>query len=173
MSIKVMSQQLANQIAAGEVVERPASVIKELLENSIDSGAKQIKIYVECAGSQYIKVEDDGCGIPKDDLIFALKRHATSKITTVDDLMAIETMGFRGEALASISSVARVRLTSRVESSNHAWSLYAEDGACEEITASQYQIGTKIEVMDFYLIFVSKIYIRNININEISRASHV
>lgn len=156
-----MSQQLANQIAAGEVVERPASVIKELLENSIDSGAKQIKIYVECAGSQYIKVEDDGCGIPKDDLIFAIKRHATSKITTVDDLIAIETMGFRGEALASISSVARVRLTSRAEPSIHAWSLYAEDGACEEITASQYQIGTKIEVMDlFYNVPARKRFMR-------------
>ena len=103
--IHLLSQRLSNQIAAGEVVERPASVVKELLENSIDAGAKSISIDLVKGGQQLIRVTDDGCGMSKQDALLCLERHATSKITSVDDLEALSTMGFRGEALAAISSV--------------------------------------------------------------------
>src|ERR687885_2187213 len=109
--IRVLSDHLANQIAAGEVVERPASVAKELVENSIDAGARSVEIDVEAGGRRLLRVADDGCGMTRDDAVLAFERHATSKIATADDLAAISTLGFRGEALASIASVARVELT--------------------------------------------------------------
>ena len=108
--IKILPDNLANQIAAGEVVERPASVIKELVENSLDAGATQVKIEIELGGRRLMRVTDDGSGMVRDDAILAFERHATSKIKTLEDLSKIITLGFRGEALASIASVAKVKL---------------------------------------------------------------
>ena len=111
--IRVLSDQVANQIAAGEVVERPASVVKELLENSLDAGAQRIRIDVEAGGRKLIRISDDGRGMVRDDALLAFERHATSKIHSSDDLLELTTLGFRGEALPSIASVARVHLTTR------------------------------------------------------------
>ena len=108
--IRVLSDQVANQIAAGEVVDRPASVVKELLENALDAGATRIRVEVEAGGRKLIRIADDGCGMNRDDALLAFERHATSKLRTADDLLSIATLGFRGEALPSIASVARVTL---------------------------------------------------------------
>ena len=108
--IRVLSDQVANQIAAGEVVDRPASVVKELLENALDAGAQRIRVEVEAGGRKLIRITDDGCGMNRDDALLAFERHATSKLRTADDLLSIATLGFRGEALPSIASVARVTL---------------------------------------------------------------
>src|ERR1700741_459418 len=113
--IRILSDQVANQIAAGEVVERPASVVKELLENSLDAGATRIRIEVEGGGRKLIRIADDGCGMSRDDALLAFERHATSKLRSSDDLLSIATLGFRGEALPSIASVARVSLETRAE----------------------------------------------------------
>ena len=115
--IHVLSEQVANKIAAGEVVERPASVVKELLENALDAGATRIKISVEAGGKKLIQITDNGCGMVRDDAMLAFERHATSKIKDAEDLLSVATLGFRGEALPSIASVSRLRLeTCAVES---------------------------------------------------------
>src|SRR5947199_1417226 len=111
--IHVLSETVANQIAAGEVVEWPASVVKEMLENSLDAGATRIKISVEAGGKKLIQITDNGCGMVRDDAMLAFERHATSKIRNADDLLTIATLGFRGEALPSIASVSRLRLETR------------------------------------------------------------
>ncbi|EPY8426592.1 DNA mismatch repair endonuclease MutL [Citrobacter youngae] len=151
MSIQVLPPQLANQIAAGEVVERPASVVKELVENSIDAGATRIDIDIERGGAKLIRIRDNGCGIKKDELALALARHATSKIASLDDLEAIVSLGFRGEALASISSVSRLTLTSRTQEQPEAWQAYAE-GRDMDVTVkpAAHPVGTTLEVLDLF-----------------------
>src|SRR5438270_6388721 len=111
--IRVLTDQVANQIAAGEVVDRPASVVKELLENALDAGATHIRIEVEGGGRKLIRIVDNGCGMMRDDALLAFERHATSKLRTSDDLLSIRTLGFRGEALPSIASVSRLTLETR------------------------------------------------------------
>ncbi|CAM2817089.1 DNA mismatch repair endonuclease MutL [Vibrio neptunius] len=151
MTIKILPARLANQIAAGEVVERPASVVKELVENSIDSGATRIDIDIEKGGAKLIRVRDNGKGIAKDELGLALSRHATSKIHCLDDLEAIMSLGFRGEALASISSVARLTLTSRPATQDQAWSAYSEGREMEvKLQPTAHPIGTSVEVLDLF-----------------------
>jgi DNA mismatch repair protein MutL len=151
MPIQVLPPQLANQIAAGEVVERPASVVKELVENSLDAGATRIDIDIERGGAKLIRIRDNGCGIGKADLALALARHATSKISTLDDLEAIISLGFRGEALASISSVSRLMLTSRTAEQSEAWQAYAE-GRDQDVTVkpAAHPIGCTVEVLDLF-----------------------
>ena len=155
--INLLSQRLANQIAAGEVVERPASVVKELMENSLDAGASRLEIEVEQGGTKLIKIKDDGLGIHKKDLELALSRHATSKITDLEDLENIASLGFRGEALASISSVSRLTMTSKSgddvegESDNSGWKVVAEGQEMDvKLSPAAHTRGTTVEVRDLF-----------------------
>lgn len=147
--IEILSPRLANQIAAGEVVERPASVVKELLENALDAGATQIDIDVEAGGVKLIRLRDNGSGIDKEDLTLALSRHATSKIKTLDDLEAVNTLGFRGEALASIASVSRLALSSNA--SGEAWQAASEGRDMQtSLQPTAHPKGTTVEVRDLF-----------------------
>ncbi len=150
MPIRILPDQLIHQIAAGEVVERPASVIKELVENSLDAGATQIEVEVEEGGVKLCKVRDNGCGIDKDELVLAITRHATSKIASIDDLERVNTMGFRGEALPSMASVSRMRVTSRVPASELAYAVNADNGAISDPAPAAAPIGTTVEVRDLF-----------------------
>ena len=148
--IHTLSPQLANQIAAGEVVERPSSVLKELSENSLDAGAKRIEVEVEQGGTKLIRVRDDGCGISEGDLPLALSRHATSKILGLEDLEAVATLGFRGEALASIASVSRLALTSN-SGEGSGWKAVSEGRDMEvELQPAAHPQGTSVEVRDLF-----------------------
>ncbi|TDT43297.1 DNA mismatch repair protein MutL [Halospina denitrificans] len=149
--IEILSPRLANQIAAGEVVERPASVAKELVENALDADASRIDLDVEQGGARLIRVRDDGTGIPKDDLTLALNRHATSKIHNLDDLEAVSSLGFRGEALASISSVSRLNLTTRARGASEGWCAEAEGQDMQTaLSPAPHPEGTTVEVRDLF-----------------------
>jgi DNA mismatch repair protein MutL len=149
-AIRLLPDTLISQIAAGEVVERPASVLKELLENSLDAGATEISVSLMQGGIKQLKITDDGGGMDAEDLPLAFARHATSKIASLDDLEQVRSLGFRGEALASIASVARVAITTRTERSQHAWSLSAEGGEQGAAQPAAHAGGTSVEVSDLY-----------------------
>jgi DNA mismatch repair protein MutL len=148
--IRVLSDHVANQIAAGEVVERPASVAKELVENSIDAGALRVEVDVEAGGRRLLRVSDDGSGMTRDDAVLAFERHATSKITTAEDLSRVSTLGFRGEALASIASVARVELITQEEGETEGTRVLIEGGRMRDVAPAARPRGTTIAVRDLF-----------------------
>ncbi|WP_297902607.1 DNA mismatch repair endonuclease MutL [Metallibacterium sp.] len=150
MPIRQLSSSLINQIAAGEVIERPASVVKELVENSLDAGARRIEIELEAGGTRLIRVRDDGAGIAADELPLAVVAHATSKIASFDDLLHVDTLGFRGEALASIAAVSRFALTSRPRGSAHATRIEVEDGRIGAPRPAQHPEGSSVEVRELF-----------------------
>src|SRR5919206_1640560 len=148
--IRILSDNVANKIAAGEVVERPASVVKELLENSLDAGASEIRVDAENAGRRLIRIQDDGCGMLRDDALLAFERHATSKLSDVKDLLAIATLGFRGEALPSVASVSRLVLETRANEERTGTAVEIAGGKllrCDEIACP---VGTTITVRDLF-----------------------
>ena len=149
-NIQFLPSHLINQIAAGEVVERPANALKEIVENSLDAGATQISVDIAGGGIKLLRVCDNGCGMEADDLPLALSRHATSKIKNLADLEHVKSMGFRGEGLASIASVSRLTLTSRTAHNAHAHQIRAVDGALGEIAAAAHPIGTTIEIAELF-----------------------
>src|SRR5471032_119675 len=145
-AIRVLPDLLINQIAAGEVIERPAAALKELLENSLDAGASEVSVQLASGGTKLLKVSDDGNGIGKAELPLALARHATSKIATLDDLERIASLGFRGEALASIAAVSHLTLTCRPRNEKHAWSIAVEGGTVTPPKPAAHEPGTSVEV---------------------------
>jgi len=150
MPIQQLPSHLVNQIAAGEVVERPASVVKELVENSLDAGARSVQIDIVAGGQKLIRIRDDGKGIRKEELALALSRHATSKISSLEDLEAVASLGFRGEALPSIASVARLTLTSRAEGADAAWQVESDGGKTSAPAPAAHPAGTTVEAHDLF-----------------------
>ncbi len=148
--IQILPENLANQIAAGEVVERPASVVKELIENAIDASATEVFVDIEKGGKSMVRVADNGYGMKKDDAFLSLERHATSKIKNADDLFALHTMGFRGEALPAIASVSRLRMTTRSVDDESGWQIYAEGGTIRQAEAVGSAPGTIVEVRNLF-----------------------
>lgn len=150
MPIRQLPAQLVNQIAAGEVIERPASIVKELVENSLDAGSRRIRVEAERGGARRIRVSDDGCGIAREELVLALAAHATSKIQSLDDLEGVATLGFRGEALPSIASVSRMRLASRVADADSGFEVECDGGQTGPLRPAGMPAGTVIEVRDLF-----------------------
>ena len=148
--IKILSQEVADKIAAGEVVERPAAVVKELVENSIDAGADRITVEIKNGGIKYISIEDNGKGIPSDELEFAFLRHATSKLRDIEDLFEISTMGFRGEALASICAVAEVQVVSRTKNAAAGMCMTVKHGVPSEKAEVACNFGTTMVVENLF-----------------------
>lgn len=150
MTIKVLAEEVASQIAAGEVIERPASVVKEMIENAIDAGASRVSVHIEEAGRKLIEITDDGCGIPADELETAVKRHATSKLRTAEDLFHIHTLGFRGEALAAAGSVSRMTITTRTPESETGRRIVVDGGFVTSNKAAACAPGTNISIADLF-----------------------
>lgn len=150
MTIRILAPEVASQIAAGEVVERPASVVKELVENALDAGARTVTVDISAAGRRLIRVADDGAGIPADELTLAVERHATSKLVSAEDLFRIATLGFRGEALASIGSVSRLTLTSHVPDAPSGARLRVEGGSIGKVEKAGSPVGTVVQVEDLF-----------------------
>ncbi|MBQ9126808.1 MAG: ATP-binding protein, partial [Thermoguttaceae bacterium] len=148
--IRELSKSMINKIAAGEVVERPANVVKELVENSVDAGAKRIEIVVEKSGSDLIKIVDNGCGIAAEQLVLALSPHSTSKISEADDLFRIHTLGFRGEALASIAEVSQLVLSSRTADAEAGAQIRSDGGVFDEIVPCGRPVGTTVEARNIF-----------------------
>src|SRR6266540_4874953 len=149
MAVRQLSEDLVNRIAAGEVVERPASVIKELVENALDAGASRIEIVSDGGGRRLVRVSDDGEGMTRQDLPLAVQRHATSKLPD-GDLLAIRSLGFRGEALPSIGAVARLAITTRHAEEPHAWAIRVEAGVKSQAKPAALGAGTRVEVRDLF-----------------------
>ncbi len=149
MPVRQLSESIVNRIAAGEVVERPASVVKELVENALDAGARRIDVLTDGGGRRLIRVTDDGEGMTRADLALSVERHATSKLAG-DDLLAIDTLGFRGEALPSIGAVARLTITTRHKSEPHAWTVTVDAGEKSEVKPAALGQGTSVEVRDLF-----------------------
>src|SRR5690349_7587020 len=170
MPIRILDNHLIDQIAAGEVIERPASIVKELVENSLDAGAQSIEVDIEAGGVRLTRVRDDGMGIPENELALALSRHATSKITCADDLAAITTLGFRGEALPSIASVSRFEIVSRHVDAERAASVSVDAGTVAAPIPAAHPPGTTIEVRDlFYNLPARRKFLRS----EVTEQGHI
>jgi len=159
--IKMLAQKEIYKIAAGQVIDRPANVVKEMIENSIDAGATNISIYIEDGGKELIRVADNGCGMSPEDAKFCIKKHATSKISSLDDLSSINTFGFRGEALASISAVSKTKLTTKETNKNQGVQLELENGTIVSERFVPFTTGTDISVKSlFYNIPVRKKFLK-------------
>src|SRR5713101_7722138 len=173
MPIQQLAPDVAAKIAAGEVVERPASVVKELIENSIDAGATQIRVDLAHGGLQLIRITDKGCGIPVDELPLALARHATSKVASIDDLERIRSLGFRGEALASIAAVAEVTLLSRYREAEQGAQIAAHNGQISETTAAASPVGTTVTVRNLFSAVPARLkFLKSRNV-EVSHCHHL
>src|SRR5437879_9321926 len=156
-NIRILPEAVANRIAAGEVVERPASVVKELLENALDAGARSVRIEVESGGKRMIRVVDDGCGMSHDDALLAFERHATSKLRTSDDLLSIATLGFRGEALPSIASVSRLLLETCTGGEEQGTRVEFAGGKLLGVKPAGLPAGTSASVADLFYCFPERI----------------
>ena len=150
MKIQLLDTNTINKIAAGEVIERPASVVKELVENSIDAGAKSVTVEIKDGGTTFIRVTDDGIGIERDDLVNAFKKHATSKIHSLEDLNGVSSLGFRGEALSSIAAIAKVELLTKTADSQHGYRYVIEGGEEKEVSEVGLPVGTSFIVKDLF-----------------------